>query len=63
MIESPSTSVHETVPDCWVSSSPVEVPGVQSGASLTGSMVTEIVAAFDDSAPSVASAVKLSVPL
>ena len=36
---------------------------MQSGASLTGSMVTEIVAAFDDRAPSVASAVKLSVPL
>ena len=36
---------------------------MQSGASLTGSMVTETVAAFDDSAPSVAPAVKLSVPL
>ena len=63
MTSSPSTSVHETVPDCGCSSSPLDVAGVQSGASLTGLMVTAIVAAFDDRAPSVALAVKLSTPL
>ncbi len=58
-----STSVHEMVPGSGCSSVPLNEAGRHTGLSLTGSTVTSIVAAFDASAPSLAPAVKLSVPL
>ena len=62
---SPSTSVSfvSTFPDTGVSSSVWAVSSLATGASFTGFTVIVTVAAFEFSSPSVATYVKVSVPL
>ena len=57
-----STSVDASVPWIARSSAPVTAPARAVGASLTGAMVIVTVAGADDSAPSLARKVNVSVP-